>query len=75
MHNSTTDEVHLLCEDEMIAADASDYVNMHVIPFAEIAGRFDFGEHEFKRTCSCRPEIQGDGGRRAVVIHQDRKTN
>jgi hypothetical protein len=65
--------VRLVREGETIAHDDRSYGDVHIAPCAEIGNRFDFGAHEFKRTCYCRPEVRIEDGQRTMVIHQERK--
>lgn len=51
-----------------------DVYEVHVLPCYQIE-TMDFGAHEARRTCLCRPRIETNGDGYEIVVHEDRKPN
>jgi hypothetical protein len=67
------DHVRLATEKDHGRAYPGVY-EVHVMPCYQTEP-LEFGVHEAKRSCVCRPRIETNGDGLEIVVHEDRKPN
>ena len=45
--------------------------DVHFVPCTEVNGMYEFGAHDFARSCYCRPEVRPKVNGRYMVMHKD----